>query len=134
MATVCSIKQALNTVIFQPLITLLFVGALLVFLWGIVEFLYSLSSGSFYKKSDKGETVDIKEGKNHMLYGIVGLVVMVSTIAIIQIISNTVGYSIFQCPGGNSSPSSSSSFNSSNSVVDTIVIPPSSNNFQIQEP
>ncbi|MDE2213380.1 MAG: hypothetical protein KGJ34_02510 [Patescibacteria group bacterium] len=74
-------RDSLVSVIVQPLILLLFGVALLVFAWGIVEFLIGLSSGSEQKDS----------GKRHMLWGIIGLVIMTGAYAIINIVLGTFG-------------------------------------------
>lgn len=58
----------------------MFVVGLLVFTFGIVEFLWSLSSG--------GENKD--SGKRHMVCGLVGMFVMVSAYAIVMLIKQTV--------------------------------------------
>ena len=76
----------LTDVLINPALALLFAVALLVFAWGIVEFMWGLTS-----ESDK----DRKEhGKLHMLWGIIGMFVMVGAYAILQIIANTI------CTGG----------------------------------
>jgi hypothetical protein len=64
--------------ILNPLITLLFAIALLIFFWGIVQFVNS-------------ETADNKreEGKRKIIWGVVGLFVMFSAYGIIRVILNT---------------------------------------------
>jgi len=69
-----------NEVIVNPLIVLMFVVALLVFFWGLVEFIYKAGS-------DDGREV----GKRHIIYGIIGMFVMVSVYGIIRLILNTFG-------------------------------------------
>jgi phosphotransferase system glucose/maltose/N-acetylglucosamine-specific IIC component len=69
-----------NEVIINPLIVLMFVAALLVFFWGLVEFIYKAGS------DDGRET-----GKRHLMYGIVGMFVMVGVYGIIRLILNTFG-------------------------------------------
>lgn len=65
--------------IINPLIRLLFGAATIIFLWGMVEFLMALDDES--KKS---------KGKLHMIWGIIGLAIMVSVFAIINLIGDTV--------------------------------------------
>lgn len=72
----------INAVIIDPLLALLFAAGLLVFLWGLLEFLMGVSAGS-EKKDD---------GKRHMLWGIIGMFIMVASAAIIRIIMNTFGF------------------------------------------
>lgn len=66
-------------VIVSAIIPLIFTLALLFFLWGIVEFMAT-------QKEDKR-----KEAKKRMLWGIIGIFVMVSLWGIIKILGNTLG-------------------------------------------
>lgn len=75
-----------NQVIINPLIILLLATASLVFLWGILQFLAGMES------EEKRAT-----GKKHMLWGIIGLFIMVAVFGIIKIILGTFGIS---APGG----------------------------------
>ena len=75
-------KQLLEAVADQfifPVIALLGAVALLVFLWGIVEFIRDASS-------DEGR----EKGKRHMTYGIIGLFIMTTAWALINVIANTI--------------------------------------------
>lgn len=73
----------LTRVIVNPAIALLFAVGLLLFAWGIIEFLWGQSaSGDASKK---------EAGKQHMLWGIIGMFVMAAAYAIIQLIDNSVG-------------------------------------------
>jgi len=73
-AAVSEILEKVNAAIFTPLIYLLFGLALVYFLWGLVEFIGNTGS-------DEGRT----KGKQHMIWGIVGMVIMVVARAIIEI-------------------------------------------------
>lgn len=68
-----------------PLISLLLGIALLVFLWGVFEYIRNAGV-----ESGDARTA----GKKHMLFGIIGLVVMVSAFAILKIAANTFGISV----------------------------------------
>jgi len=76
----------LNNVIINPLLTLMFAVGLLVFIWGLVEFMLGLSANS-----DKKEA-----GKSHMLWGIVGMFIMVAAWAILKLIDSTIGSNVVQ--------------------------------------
>jgi len=79
-----TIEQAIGkflTVIVDPLVTLGFAVALLLFFWGLFKFMLSVSDGN----------VDNKVGKNHMLWGLVGMFIMFSVGGIINFISGTIG-------------------------------------------
>ena len=65
--------------IINPLMALLIGVGLVVFMYGIVEFLWALSSG---KDADKG--------KQHMLWGIIGMAVMACAYGLLALIANTV--------------------------------------------
>lgn len=66
-----------------PLISLLLGVALLVFLWGVFA----------YIKNAEGDEAR-ETGKKHMLFGIIGLVVMVSAFAILKIAAQTFGITV----------------------------------------
>ena len=70
----------INEAIFFPLITLLTVVALVVFLYGLLE--YVLGASSEDKRS---------QGQKHILWGLVGLLVMLGAYAILTIAANTFG-------------------------------------------
>jgi hypothetical protein len=74
-----AIIQKFATVIIDPAIKGLFVISLLVFLWGIVEYI---------KKADND--TERKKGKDHILWGIIGMAIMVSAEIIINIAVGTV--------------------------------------------
>ncbi len=68
-----------STVIIDPLLLLLFAAGLLVFIWGIVEYMWSLSQGE-----------NENTGKQHMLWGLFGMFVMVAAYSFRKIIANTL--------------------------------------------
>jgi len=65
-------------VILQPIAELLLVVAVLVFIWGLVEFI-------------QGADNEVKrtEGRSHMLWGLVGIFIMISAIPIINVALKT---------------------------------------------
>ena len=69
-----------SDVIIDPIILLLFALAFLVFLFGVVEMIW---------KSDNEEG-KIK-GRKHILWGLIGLFIMVAVLGIIQVLKNTFG-------------------------------------------
>jgi predicted small integral membrane protein len=79
-----SVKQLMFRIsyyILNPLIILGFVIALVYFIWGLVSFL----------KNRQSNATSSNEGKDHMLWGIVGLFIMVSAFAIMQVLADIVG-------------------------------------------
>ena len=78
--TLEQIIAAVNTNIVNPLIFLLLAVALVVFLWGLV---------SYFQNIDNPE--ERSKGIRHMIWGVVGLVIMISFAGIINIIKNLIG-------------------------------------------
>lgn len=79
-----SVKQLMFRVsyyIINPLIIAGFVAALIYFIWGLIDFL---------RNRDVNAAAG-QEGRNHMLWGIVGLVIMVSAFAIMQMMAGILG-------------------------------------------
>lgn len=82
-----SVKQLMFRIsyyLINPLIILGFVAALIYFIWGMIEFL---------RNRDINAAAG-KEGRDHMLWGIVGLVIMVSAFAIMKMLGQAVGSDI----------------------------------------
>lgn len=78
---VTQLVNTLNRVIVNPLLALIFAAGFLVFAWGLMQYVWALN----------GSGKNIEEGKKHMLYGIIGMFIMVSAYAIIGIIARTIG-------------------------------------------
>lgn len=78
-----NLVNAISSTILNPLLALLFGAGILVFVFGIVEF--------FFELDVRGNQGAKEAGKQHMLWGLVGMFIMVSAYAIIQLIGNTVG-------------------------------------------
>lgn len=75
-----SFLSKINDVILFPLIALMLAIALLVFFWGAFEYVRGAASG------ESRET-----GQRHLLYGIIGMLVMISAFAILTIAAATFG-------------------------------------------
>lgn len=73
----------LITYILNPLILLIFSFGFLVFLWGLLELLWN---GSNPVKSN--------EGKQHMIWGVVGMFIMTAVGGIINLIVSTFGLTL----------------------------------------
>lgn len=70
--------ERVSVAVFNPLVILLFAWAFLVFLWGIFQFVYAGE-----------ESKDREDGKRHLLYGVIGMTIMVAAYAIMEIIRAT---------------------------------------------
>ncbi|MEK9132049.1 MAG: hypothetical protein AAB447_04040 [Patescibacteria group bacterium] len=72
------ISKVLEFVV-NPLIQFLFGVAVLYFLWGVFKFI-----------KDSEDTTARSEGQQHMLWGVVGIVIMVSAYGLINFIQATI--------------------------------------------
>lgn len=75
-----SIVSRIENAILFPLMSFMLAVALLMFLWGMYEFVAGADS-------DTARAT----GKTHMLYGIIGMLVMISALAILKIAAGTIG-------------------------------------------
>jgi len=66
------------TYIINPTLYLIFAAGFFLFLWGLVVFILNLNKGG-----------DQADGKRHMLWGLVGMLVMISVGGILALIVNT---------------------------------------------
>ncbi len=66
--------------ILNPIIGLLGAFALAYFIWGVSQFIYHVDNQA---EKDKG--------KQHMLYGVIGLAIMVCVFGILNVVCSTVG-------------------------------------------
>lgn len=82
MDSIDSFLGRINLYILNPIIVFMFVVALLVFFWGLVQFIYNAGS-------DSGRDT----GKQHIIWGIVGMFIMVAVYGIIRLILDTFGLS-----------------------------------------
>ncbi len=72
--------QNIWTYVVDPAMLLLFTAGFVVFMYGLVVFLWHLKDGHGHE-----------EGVNHMLWGVLGMFIMVSVWGIISLIINTIG-------------------------------------------
>ena len=79
-ASVVTLMRGVNRVIINPLIILLFVLAVVYFVYGLVRYLLYPDNEEIRKSS-----------KSHMLWGIIGMFIMVSVFGIMSLIINTLG-------------------------------------------
>lgn len=70
----------INSVILNPLLGLLFAVAFLMFIWGIFQFIGSAAT-------DDGR----EKGKKNIMWGIVGMFIMIAVYGIIKVITGTFG-------------------------------------------
>lgn len=82
MPAVNQLISNINTYILNPLILLMFGVAMVVFLYGVFEYV-----------SQSAESDARVKGRQHMIYGIIGLVIMISAFGIVRIVIGTFGIS-----------------------------------------
>lgn len=80
MPVVSNILDRLGSEVLQPAAEVIFAAGFLLFLWGLVRFLWNMEEGG-----------NNEEGKQHMVWGIVGMFIMMSIWGIIALLTNTVG-------------------------------------------
>ncbi len=66
--------------ILDPLIAGLFALALIFFLWGVAQYIWQADVEAEREK-----------GRQHMLWGVLGMFIMLAAFSIIRIIANTIG-------------------------------------------
>lgn len=69
-----------NEQVINPLIVLLFTAGLILFIVGLYK---------FFSTSDNAD--DLETGKRHMLWGIVGMAIMISVFGIMKFITGSLG-------------------------------------------
>ncbi len=74
----------LNYYVLNPLIGLLFAVALVVFIFGVIEFIRERDSNS----------TKANDGKQHLLWGLVGMFIMVSVFGIMSLLKSFLGSTI----------------------------------------
>ena len=74
-----NIIQKINANILQPLVSLLMAAAVAYFLFGVMKFVRN-------QDSEEGQL----EGKRHMVWGVVGIAIMVSVYGILNFINSFV--------------------------------------------
>ena len=78
-----SVLARIEDAILFPIMTLLLAVAMLFFLYGAFQFVYGAADGEVRQ-----------EGKKHMMWGIIGLLIMVSALGLLRIAANTFGVDV----------------------------------------
>lgn len=73
-----------SSALLDPFIALVFATSVLVFMWGVVQYIYNLNVGAG----------DNKDGKMHMLWGIVGMFIMTAAWTLLKILDSTIGSNV----------------------------------------
>lgn len=78
MPVVSELVSRFTTVLIRPTILLIFTAGFFLFVWGLVVFIFELDKGGEHQDS-----------KQHMIWGIVGMLIMVSVYGILNLLDNT---------------------------------------------
>ena len=73
----------LGTYIIDPLLLVIFAAGFFMFMWGLFQFMLSSNNGE-----------DTSTGKQHMIYGTIGMFIMVSVYGIISLLTSTFGLNL----------------------------------------
>ena len=83
MTGVTDLVNKFTDLIIRPAVDVLFAAGFFLFVWGLIEFLRDMNEGS-----------DTRRGKQHMLWGIVGMLIMISVLGILSLLNATFGFGI----------------------------------------
>ena len=72
----------INKTVLNPLIQFAFIVAFVFFIWGVMQFIRNANNAEERKK-----------GQDHMIWGVIGLVIMLGVYGIVNILINTFGLS-----------------------------------------
>jgi hypothetical protein len=96
--TIKLILYRLSYYVLNPVIKLGFVIALLVFMWGVVDYIRDRNSGHLWNSSIFDKEADggarTSAGGDRIMYGLLGLFIMASAFGIATLIRNIVGSTI----------------------------------------
>lgn len=79
-ASITTLMMSINRVIINPLIALLFALAIIYFLYGLVQYLMSPDNEEIRRTN-----------KQHMLWGIIGMFIMIAVFGIMNMMLRTLG-------------------------------------------
>ncbi len=82
-----TIMQKVVQVIINPAIMLLFASATFLFMWGLVVFMTNPDNAEARKK-----------GLDHIIWGFVGMLIIVTVYGILGLITNTIGVELPKMP------------------------------------
>lgn len=79
MEKVYKILSNINEIIINPIIVLAFAVALVVFVYGVLEYIWK----------SRSNPEKIKEGRSHMLWGLFGMFIMISVFGLFKLLLNS---------------------------------------------
>ena len=85
----CQLIARINSAIIDPALALIFAFGFLLFVYGVFEFMF------FKRTGEKSELV--MKGRDHMLWGIIGMAIMISAWGILKVVIGTFGLTLSSC-------------------------------------
>jgi len=82
LAAIAAVETLTQGVI-NPLLKLLIAASVVFFLWGMVKY--------FIGARDRADSQGAEEGKQHMLWGVIGVAITISAFGIVNLIFSVVG-------------------------------------------
>ena len=86
LTALCRLLNGVIREIINPVVAILFTAAIVVFFWGMIQFIYSA-----------GDDTKRNLGKQHMLWGVIGVFIMLSAYGILTLFTNSFGIQIQSC-------------------------------------
>jgi hypothetical protein len=80
MVAAQNLLDTIVAVVLNPIAMLIFAWGFFQFIWGLFLFMRSLNASEMQES-----------GKNHMIFGIIGMFIMVAVWGIINLVANTLG-------------------------------------------
>ncbi len=84
-ASMSTLINSIEKVVINPLIALVFTLALVYFIYGVMQFVLNPTNEEIRKS-----------GKSHMLWGLIGLFIMIAVFGIMRLVLNTLGVNSVQ--------------------------------------
>jgi ABC-type phosphate transport system permease subunit len=83
MDAVDTLISRFGTYIINPILLVIFAGGFFMFMYGLLQFMINMNRGE-----------DTSDGKRHMIYGTIGMFIMVSVYGIISLLDSTFGLNV----------------------------------------
>lgn len=84
-ASMSTLINSIEKVVINPLIALVFTLALVYFIYGVMQFVLNPTNEEIRKS-----------GKSHILWGLIGLFIMIAVFGIMRLVLNTLGVNSVQ--------------------------------------
>lgn len=86
LTILCRLVNGVVREIVNPVVAILFTAAIVVFFWGLIQFIHGA-----------GDDEKRKAGKQHMLWGVIGVFIMLSAYGILTLFTSAFDIPIQSC-------------------------------------